>query len=224
MRRNGISHVVFDIDGTLLNTEAAVHAALRDATERHGLPEIPADIIRKYCGLPGLTFLRTIRIPDAEQVYADWCRALEARAPLIRPFPGIEALLRALRDGGVHLGVVTSRTAEMARTDMEKLGLLGYFPQMITSSDTPLHKPDPAPLLLYLERTAAAREDCLYIGDTDIDRDCARGAGIQFLLAGWGAYTREGLESEPILERPEELLRFVGQAAGSGPDGDSEHK
>lgn len=206
-------HLIFDIDGTLLDTDQAVEAALAAATDRHGLPRISSSCIKEHCGLPGLDFLKLIGIPEAEAVFLDWRLELRKYSALIRPYPGIMELLRTLHAAGIPMGVVTSRTKDVAQPDLDALELTGFFQQVITSSDTAAHKPAPDPILLYLQRTGAAPDSCIYIGDTISDCQCAHGAGVPFCLAGWGAFRRTGMEEERVLESPEEVLTLLRGAA-----------
>lgn len=79
MRSNGLRHVLMDIDGTILNSEAIVNEALNVSMLSHGLKDIPPDIVRKYFGFPGLVFLKIVKTPNAEDVFNGWCRELRAR-------------------------------------------------------------------------------------------------------------------------------------------------
>lgn len=206
MRSEGRKHLILDIDGTLLDTDAAVETALAAATEKHGLPRISAACIKQYCGLPGLEFLKVIHVPEPDAVFLDWRLELRKCSDLIRPYPGIMELLRAARDAGIPMGVVTSRTLDVAQADLDALELTQYFSTIITANDTERHKPAPDPLLAYLRRTGAAPESCVYIGDTISDCECAHGAGIPFYLAGWGVFQRTGMENEPVLDSPLDAL------------------
>lgn len=205
-------HLIFDIDGTLLDTDQAVETALAAATDQHGLPRISSSCIKEHCGLPGLDFLKLIGIPEAEAVFLDWRLELRKCSALIRPYPGIMELLQTLQAAGVPMGVVTSRTRDVAQPDLDALELTGFFQQIITSSDTAAHKPAPDPLLLYLQRTGAAPDSCVYIGDTISDCQCAHGAGVPFCLAGWGAFQRTGMEKERVLESPQEVPTLLNGA------------
>ena len=203
-------HLLFDVDGTLLDTDRAMELALDSATALHGVPKIPVECIRRYSGVPGLQFLTEVGTPDPEGVFLDWRRELRKLTHLIQPFPGMVPVLERLQQAGVPMGVVTSRTADVAQADLQGLDLLRFFSEVITAEDTQGHKPGPEPILCYLERRHARPEECCYLGDTVSDCQCAHNAGVRFLLAGWGTYAQADMQEETLLHTPEELLTVAG--------------
>ncbi|MEI3525434.1 MAG: HAD-IA family hydrolase [Eubacteriales bacterium] len=84
-----------------------------------------------------------------------------------------------------------------------------YFETVITSSDTEKGKPAPDPMLAYLEKTGAAKEEVLYFGDTCYDMECARSAGVDQALVLWGCLRPEGIESTYQVEKVEDILSFA---------------
>ena len=82
------------------------------------------------------------------------------------------------------------------------------FELIVNADDTKEHKPSPEPLLKYLEKAGITPEEAMYIGDSQHDMLCAKKAGVDFVLAGWGAYNRN-LDVKVIIDRPEELLEHL---------------
>ena len=114
--------------------------------------------------------------------------------------------LEALRARGVRLGVVTSKNSEEYAQDFVPFALETYFDTIVIADDTALHKPHAEPLLKFLERLGAKREEALYIGDSTYDRDCAHAAKVDFALAVWGSFEPEMEGVQRRLARPEDVL------------------
>lgn len=180
-------HVVFDVDGTLLDTERSVLLSLRDTLREAAGRDYPLAELEFSLGIPGADALKLLDIPNVPAVLARWEELLERYRDADRVFDGVPELLAALKDSGRCLGVVTSRTRAEFDQDFSRWGLASYFQAVVTADDTDLHKPCPDPLLKYMELAGAAAADVLYIGDSGHDARCAQAAGVDFGLAGWGA-------------------------------------
>ena len=207
-------HIVFDVDGTLLDTESAVLHSLQDAVPRLIGRQMPLEDLRFSIGLTGHETLRRLGLPeqDFDRGMQIWNEELVKWDHAVKVYDGMLPLLDALTRSGHRLGVVTSRAGEKFRSYLEGFGLKGYFPTIIQAEDTPEHKPHPAPLNKYLERTGAARTDVLYIGDSIHDLGCATAAQIDFALAGWGS-TLQDPRITCRLQTPLQLLDVLGEAA-----------
>ena len=121
-------------------------------------------------------------------------------------FTGMQEVLNTLREQGYTLGIVTSRDWKEYRAYFSSPSFDALFACIICKEDTKLHKPDPEPLLAYLRKMNAAKEDSIYIGDMDTDRECAVRAGVSFAQAVWRA---EGPVSQGCLSSPEQIPAFV---------------
>ena len=179
--------IVFDVDGTLVDTEQAVLCSLQDTLAQVTGQRAEREELIFALGIPGEDALRRLQVEDIPAALALWDRRMGAYRDLIRVFAGMEELLRDLRAAGYGLGVVTSKTREELAHDLAGFEIAQYFDCVVCADDTARHKPDPEPLLYYLEQTGCRGEELLYIGDSVYDRQCAAGAGTAFGLAGWGA-------------------------------------
>lgn len=184
-------YVAFDLDGTLIDSEEAVLRSLQDTLltvtgKSYPLPELIFSL-----GIPGLKCLEQLGLSDPEGALKLWEVNLCRYQGLVKLFPTVPGLLKTLADLGCSLGAVTSKTREELDYDFIPLGLAPYLPTVITASDTVLHKPEPQPLLKFMERTGATPEETLYVGDSPYDSECARRAGVDFALAVWGCRGRE---------------------------------
>lgn len=207
-----IKNVVFDIDGTLIDTEKAyMNALLKVLNEKHQLNFTYEQVVAIY-GITAVDGLKALGISDEEipTVLSEWYAAFPEFSSLVGIFPGITNTLKTLPQYNVELGIVTSKTADEFENVFRPLGLLPYFKNVVTSSDTTKHKPNPEPILKMIEVSQIPAEETLYIGDTKFDLDAAKGAGAKFGLAVWGAHDHgQFQEMDYYLSRPAEIIDLV---------------
>ncbi len=99
-------------------------------------------------------------------------------------------MLETISELKLGIGIVTSKTREEFRSDFQKFDISSYFETVVCADDTRQHKPEPDPLLKYIERTNCQANGLLYIGDSIYDMQCAKRANVNFGLAKWGAGNR----------------------------------
>ena len=154
--------------------------------------------------------MEELGFPDKEKTYARWVRYVnEYEKPAVL-YPGFSQVLPAIARAGILQAIVSSKMRPQYAIDMAGKGILPYFTTAVLEEDTALHKPDPAPLLLCLERLGIAAEDAIYIGDAPSDCLAAKRAGMDFGFARWGS-SLDGIpeQADRILEKPEDLLQFL---------------
>ena len=204
-----MKHIIFDVDGTLIDTEQPVLLSLRDMLKTVTGTEYPLEELTFALGVPSEAALKKLSVEPAEPAVAIWEQTEMQYLHTVKVFPGIRELLHRLREQGCHLGIVTSRHREEYEAVFVPLGIADCFDTVILADDTQKHKPDPEPLLEYARVTGAKREEMTYIGDSPYDFACAAGAGIRFFLAGWGARQPVPVEDAFRAETPEALLRLL---------------
>lgn len=187
------THIVFDVDGTLLNTAHCILQALKDTLETISGETYETDKLNFALGMTSENVLRHLNVKEESipSVIDAWVKKEEECSDLIRPFPGIETLLAQLKDAGAELGIVTSRTHSELELVFRPFSLLRFFSVIICADDTSEHKPSPAPLLKYMEKAGAGPEQVLYVGDSAQDMECAGRAGTAGALAVWGTRNHE---------------------------------
>ena len=198
-------HIVFDVDGTLIDSGTADIRGLQDTLEQLTGVVTPLEELRFSQGIPGKDTLRILGIEDIDAVEEQWIQNILRYSGGITLFPGMKETLEALDARGVKLGVVTSRTHRELDGDFPRYGVAHLFGPMICAEDAPGHKPEPAPLLRYMELTGARPEEVLYVGDTINDSLCAQRSGIDFALALWGTNDL-AIPAEHRLQSPSALL------------------
>ncbi len=205
--------VLFDLDGTLIDTHDLILASFRHATTAVLGRIIPDSILMAKVGVPLEVQLEDFSDdPDLRrqmlQVYREYNHAFHDE--MVRSFAGVEESLRALNADGVRLGVVTSKRRQLAVRGLERFGLEGFFEFVIGSDDCRLHKPDPAPVLMGCERMGLDPSRCAYVGDSPFDVAAGRDAGCLPVAAVWGMFP----EADLLAQRPGLVFRSPFELAG----------
>jgi pyrophosphatase PpaX len=206
--------VLFDFDGTLVDSGAMILASFRHATETVLERKFSDEELLAYVGGPHLRAQMTAIAPDRVEELIDVYRA--HNEPLhsgLLAFDGIVDVLEQLRTGGRSLGIVTSKPRATVDLGFEVQPLEHHFDVVVTSDDTERHKPFPDPILHALEMLGTGPAETAYVGDTPFDIRAAKSARVFAVAATWGGlHTRERLEAESpdaLVETPEELLDVV---------------
>jgi len=179
--------VAFDIDGTLIDTARPIVASFRQALLEETGRAYKEEELHWILGIPGPAALERLGVQDVEAVLRRWDTYAGQYDYRDSIFPGIVELLAGLRDAGVTLGLVTSRTRAEFDRDFVPLGLMEHFRAAVCADDVERPKPNPDPLLKLMADTGFGPGEVLYVGDTLYDSQCARAAGVPFALALWGA-------------------------------------
>ena len=182
------THIVFDIDGTLTDTETPALVSLADVIRAHKGEDVAPESLKFALGIPGAAAFRIIGFEEKHfpQYMAEWERGLRAFNDQIDVFPGGRELIDALCKAGVQLGIATSKTRDQYEKDFCRFEIAKYFDFSITCEETDDPKPGAGPLKAYMQATGAKPEEMLYIGDSVYDAMCAQAAGVDFALATWG--------------------------------------
>ena len=203
---NKYRHIIFDIDGTLLDTESAILQSLKDTVAEILQKDIPVEELKFALGIPGEVTLHRLGISDARTANRKWNEYLLRYKSSIRLFKGIPALLASL-------GIVTSKNRNEYNEDFASVfDATHYFDRVICVEDAPFPKPNPAPLITYLSLSGISAKEALYVGDTAYDSLCANGANVAFGIALWGNSTTNGndtqndIDADYVFHTPSDLL------------------
>ncbi len=214
----GFDPVIFDLDGTVVDTVELIVESFRHAT-RTVLDEVlPDEVILAGVGQPLMVQMRRLSSEHAQELY-DVYREYNHRRhdELIRAYDGVAEVLDGLRLAGRRLGIVTSKSADTTQMAFNAVGLREHFGVVVTASDTQEHKPSPVPLRLCLERFGAQAEGALYVGDSPVDIEAGRAAGMATAAVAWGVFGREALLAagpDYWLDEPGELLGLCLRGEG----------
>ena len=187
--------VVFDLDGTLVDTAPDLIGALNVVLGERGLAPVPVEAARHLVGRGGRVLLRRgfadagAQMPDgeADALFARFLDAYRARiAQESRPYPGVEAALDALAQAGARLAVCTNKPGDYARLLLDALDLSRRFAAVVGADDVLARKPDPRHLLDTLARAGGDPGRALMVGDSEADAAAARGAAVPVVLVSFG--------------------------------------
>jgi pyrophosphatase PpaX len=235
----GFDPVLFDLDGTVVDTVELIVLSFRHAVRTVLGEDLPDEYITAGVGQPLMTQMERLSPEHAQELY-DVYREYNHRRhdELIRAFDGVAEALVALKGAGRRLGIVTSKSRDTTAMAFEAVGMRDAFDVVVTATDTRDHKPSAAPILLCLERLAVARavdgseagrragDDRaetapIYIGDSPVDIEAGKAAGVATAAVAWGVFGRDallGAGPDFWLQRPSELvdlcLRGEGRGAG----------
>lgn len=191
-------HFVFDIDGTLLDTErTGVLSLIQTVRELMG-EELPYENAYHFFGIPSAKASGILGYDDAARFGEVWEEHFQELMHLVKPFPGVAQVLSDLRTRGYHTGVVTSRSRTEINYDPHLAVLLPFFEVVIGSEQSERHKPFPDPMLAYLKAADAQASETLYLGDTMHDYRCGHDAGCDFALADWRGRGTQGIPADYV--------------------------
>ena len=188
--------VVFDLDGTLVDTIGLIVASYQHATETVLGQAWDERRIRSYIGRPLIECFREGAPDHADALFAAYTEWNEAHPHLIAPYAGVDRMLARLHSAAVRVAVATSKRREPALMALERCGIAGLVPVLVTMEDTDVHKPRPEPLLLALDRAGGVVTSAAYVGDAAVDLRAARAAAMPGVGVTWGAGEREAIEAE----------------------------
>jgi pyrophosphatase PpaX len=214
----GFDPVVFDLDGTVVDTVELIIESFRYATSTVLGKVLPDEFIIAGVGRPLRTQMERLSAEHAQDLY-DVYREYNHRRhdELIRGYDGIEEVLDALKAAGRRTGIVTSKSRDTTAMAFRAVGLKEHFDVVITATDTTEHKPSPVPLRLCLQRLGATAAGSIYVGDSPFDIEAGAAAGMTTAAVAWGVFGRDALLAagpDFWLDAPRDLLALCLRGEG----------
>jgi phosphoglycolate phosphatase len=214
------STIVFDLDGTLVDSAPDLCGVVNDMLQQHGRVVLDMDDIRKMVGDGaakliergfGATGGLPAPLPDLTKEFIKLYEARIARET--RPFPGVVETLERFQAAGLKMGVCTNKTTHLSRRLLDELDLSRFFASVV-GGDGPARKPDRRHLEATMHELAAGARDTLMVGDSMNDVAVARNAGVQVVAVSFGYTTiaPKDLGADLLIDRFDDLQGFVGLA------------
>ncbi len=195
---------LFDFDGTLADSYAAIAASVNHVRSRRGLAALPIDEVKRYVGR-GADYLLTHTVPGG--ALADDLACYKAHHPSVmltmtHLLPGVAALLPALHRAGKKIGLCSNKPRLFSQELLQHLEVAAFFDVVLGPEDVAHPKPAPDMLLRALERLKLPADQVLYVGDMVVDIQTARAAGVPVWSVATGSEERVALENA----KPDRLL------------------
>lgn len=204
-------HIIFDIDGTMLDSAYADLTALQRVLFELQNNNYPISDLRFALGIPGEVALMQLGINEVSMANQLWNSYMQDLSSTMTLFDGIKELIVELKERGVKLGIITSKNKKEFHNDFIPFGIDTCFDTVITVEDSTAPKPSAEPMLVYLNRTGVNPQEALYIGDTSYDRECAISAGVDFGLATWGCYSEKQINATYYFEKPMDIVHLLSK-------------
>ncbi len=216
---NRIDTVLFDLDGTLLDTAPDLANALNAVLALNGRPTLPFEQIRPVVSHGGSALIqRGFRLqpdhPDFEPLRKQLLDYYQAHiADETTLFPGMAEVLEHIENNGLKWGVVTNKPGWLTEPLMEALGLSRRAAGIVSGDTLNERKPHPAPLLYACEMIGSAPQQCLYVGDAKRDIEAGHNAGMPTLVAMFGYLMEddrpESWGATAMIRHPAEILEWI---------------
>lgn len=220
--RNGVRCVLFDLDGTLIDSAPDLAMAADEMRTARGLPSIPLATYRPHAGagargMLGMAFGIKPGDADFEALREEFLQRYERRMTcLTRAFDGVPELLSALQARSIHWGVVTNKATRLTHPLIATWPWFDTCRVVVCGDTTPFSKPHPAPVLEALQVAGLKARDTVYVGDDERDMRAGRAAGVATVAARYG-YLGEGADvsawpADAVIDRPLALLNWLPSA------------
>lgn len=205
--------VLFDLDGTLLDTTDLILASFQFTAEKHLGRRVNREEILPTFGRPLIEGLEKLAPGKGQEMIVTY-RQHNAKYhdEMVKIFPGVKEVLKQLKEKQIKLGIVTSKAKVTALRGLRLFNLETYFDTIIAFEDTTIHKPNPEPVLLAMQKLNVSSKHCLMVGDSPHDLVSAQRAGIHTAAVKWTNLPWQSLlDVGPtyILESMQDLLVII---------------
>jgi len=217
-----IKCVIFDFDGTLVDSMKMIYETLNDALGRRGLPTIELDLLGRMAGRPINDIISVkVHVPESSleaierdvfDTYSRYCRTS------CKLLPNVENVLKNLKSKQVKLGLLTTTPREPLEVVVKQLALTNYFDIILAKEDVKT-KPDPDGIERIVITFGISKNECLYVGDSPIDVLTGKAAGVGTVSIPTGVTTVEQLRaSKPdiIISDLKQLLTYISYKKNCG--------
>ncbi len=212
-RLHSVDAVLFDLDGTVVDTIPHILASFRHATAEVMGTALTDEVLLHHVGVPLARQMRyfTDDEHEADRLLAAY-RAFNhaTHDQMARLYPNTLGTLTAIHGAGIPMGIVTSKSRHMAERALSLFDLGRFFRVVVTADDTDCHKPDPLPLVHAAALLGMDPWRLVYVGDSPADISCGKSAGSATIGAAWGVASTESLAEAA----PDAIIGDIGDLPG----------
>lgn len=201
--------IIYDIDGTLLDTLKMNMIPLLKILHEEGLRDFTYETVLKYASYPGRKVFDELGIVNIDEVYARWVQYVNEYEEGASIYPGIIDLLKQVESMDLIQAVVSAKTTNQYRIDVVSKGLDSFMKCRVLAEDTEKHKPDPEPLLKCCELLGLYSNEVCYVGDAYSDYLASIAAGVDFYYAKWNGLEDDRIKDVVELNHPLELIESI---------------
>jgi pyrophosphatase PpaX len=212
MKLEKITTVIWDLDGTILDTTDVIFASYKYAFKKVLDKEVSDENVLAQFGktlYDAMGEMCPERANELVDAYRDHNHAHHDE--MITPFPGVADALANTHRRGFYQAIATSKTEWLSRHGLKLFDLEKYFNEVVGYESSKKHKPNPEPILTALEKLKAEPNEAIYIGDSVADAECADNAGVHFVAALWGPNPEEMKKAKAIakIKDPRDILHII---------------
>ena len=213
---------IFDLDGTLTDTLESLTFSVNETMKEIGLPGITQDQCRQFVGNGARVLIeKTLRAGGDEKLslfdkaFSAYGRIFDENCTYhVTPYPGIVEMLEELKREKVKLAVLSNKPHAQAVKVVKEIFGEGVFDYVSGQQEGIEKKPDPAGVEHIMETLQVDKSSCLYVGDSEVDVQTGKNAGVKTIIVSWGFRTREELNragAGTVIDAPGELLEYTRQ-------------
>lgn len=196
-----IKAILFDFDGTLVDSMRIIHEVLNNTLKNYGLPLVKAEVLGEMAGQPLTNILKKVSLNIENHVLEKvrqefYKNYLKTSLIKTKPFPETEKILQYLFSKNFKLAVVTSTPKMPVKRDLERFNLKKYFKAIITRDDVQNYKPSPEMIFKALNILKVKNSESLIVGDSPMDVQAGKAAGIKTAVVVTGLCSKRRLEKE----------------------------
>ncbi|GAE92753.1 pyrophosphatase PpaX [Gracilibacillus boraciitolerans JCM 21714] len=209
-----IETILFDLDGTLIDTNELIIASFTHTVEKYGDRPYTREEIMDFIGPPLTDSLKKVNVDNVEEMIATYRKHnYENHEKYVTAFPTVVETIKTLKDKGFQLGIVTTKLTDTAKLGLKITGMDQLFDVLIGLDDVEHAKPHPEPILKAIELLKANPMTTIMVGDNYHDIEAGHNAGVQTAGVAWTIKGRKTLEAHDpnyMLEKMSDLLEIVG--------------
>ncbi len=203
--------ILFDIDGTLLDTHEYIYQAFEASLKKHHKP-IPRKELQKIMGKPLEECYRILtKLENVSNLAGEHNTFQVANPQLVKPFPNTVSTLEHLKEKGMLISAVTTRAGSTVKQTLEETGLIHYLNYIVAFEDVTNPKPDPEGIRKALTYFEIKPEDAMMVGDSDVDVMAGQNAGVTTVGVTYGFHGKKIVQTKPdyVIDDIKEIVQII---------------